>query len=202
MHREYSRKVARRTWMEIIPFSFEALYEIAPGAKRVEREVPFDPLDISIWPIRRINTRRGEIRYQFHTRNLEVHGLVRALSRTLPRLGFVLATLCLDDGDIESYRFQKGSRSKWRIPERRREFHWDRARRKFKLPGDEIFEDDEAERWAEEEMLDEALRHWEPRRRGQRTRRRDWWNQTVFHDLESERTIAIAEISEMVDGHE
>lgn len=198
MHRQYSRTVAGRTWTELIPFSFEALYEIGPGATRVEPEVPFDPLDISVWPIRRISTRRAEIRYQFHTRNLEMHGLIRVLSRALPRLRFVLVTFCLDDGDIESYCLRKGSGQKWRIPESRREFHWDRARAKFGLPGDEIFDDDEAERWGEEEMLEEALRHWEPARSGRRTGRRNWWNRPVFHDLESERTIDMAQLSEMV----
>lgn len=200
LHREYERTVRRRTWTEVIPFSFEALSEIAPGVRRILGSEPFDPYDQSVWPVRRIGDARAELRYQLHTRNLEMRGLVRALSRALPRLTFILITFCLDDGDIESYRFRKGSGSKWRLPERRREFHWDRARAKFKRPGDEIFEDDEAERWAEEEMLEETLRHWEPALRAGRPRRREWWDRPVFHDLESEWTIAMAGLGEVLDS--
>jgi hypothetical protein len=197
MYHEYPRTVAGQSWTEIVPFSFAALYQMAPGAKRVAPEMPFDPLDISVWPVRRVSERRARMRYQFHTRNLEMHGLIRVLSRARPVLSFILVTLCLDDGDIESYRFVNGTCSKWRISLRRRTFHWDRARAKFGLAGDELFEDDEAERWAEEEMLDEALRHWERgKHEGGRLR---WFNQPVFHDLESERTIAVAQLSQLID---
>ena len=40
LYREYPRTVAGQTWTEIVPFSFEALYKLAPNAIRVEREVP------------------------------------------------------------------------------------------------------------------------------------------------------------------
>lgn len=109
LHREYERTVRRRTWTEVIPFSFLALSEIAPGVRRILGSEPFDPYDQSVWPVRRIGDARAELRYQLHTRNLEMRGLVRALSRALPRLTFILITFCLDDGDIESYRFRKGS---------------------------------------------------------------------------------------------
>lgn len=70
IYRRYPRKVGRQSWIEVVPFSFAALYEIAPAAQRIEPEVPGDPFDLSTWPIRRIGRTRAEIRYQFHTRNL------------------------------------------------------------------------------------------------------------------------------------
>jgi hypothetical protein len=63
-----SRRVERRTWKEGVPFSVAALYAIAPGAHRVFRNVPYDPYDVSAWPVVHLNQVRAEIRYQLHTR--------------------------------------------------------------------------------------------------------------------------------------
>lgn len=59
IYREYPRTIAgesRRvptsspaTWTEIVPFSFAGLYELAPAARRVEAQIPFDPYDLSAW---------------------------------------------------------------------------------------------------------------------------------------------------------
>ena len=57
-----SRTVAGHTWRERVPFSFERLYELAPGAARIEPEVPCDPYDMSVWPIRRLPRGAAEIR--------------------------------------------------------------------------------------------------------------------------------------------
>lgn len=193
IYRDDVRTVAGTTWTEIVPFSFAALYEIAPRARRIDAEVPCEPYDLSAWPVRRIGPRAAEVRYQFHTRNLEMAPLIRALARAVPDLTFTLATLCLDDSSIASYQFEAGRQRQWTVPERVREAHWDRARRKFKLSGDDVYEDDEAELWAEEAIMTEALQHWQPRARGTaRPRRYQWWNSPPLRRLEDERQLARA----------
>jgi hypothetical protein len=47
IHREYPRTVAGTTWTEIVPFSFAALYDIAPRARRIEAEVPYGAYELS-----------------------------------------------------------------------------------------------------------------------------------------------------------
>mgnify|MGYP003336636391 FL=1 len=67
IYREYPRTIAGETWTEIVPFSFAALYDLAPAARDVEAEVPFDPYELSAWPIRTLSGQRAEIRYQLQT---------------------------------------------------------------------------------------------------------------------------------------
>ena len=58
-------------------------------------------------------------------------------------------------------------------------FHWERAWKKFKLAGDERYDNDEAEDWVQLEMLTEAFSHWDEDgrvRRGRAPRRYRWWN--------------------------
>ena len=187
-----------QTWTEVVPFCFQALYDLAPAARRVEREVPNDPFELSAWPIRRLGARRAQVRYQFHTRDLEMVALIRALSRARPSLTFTLATLCYDDSSVEAARFARGRAERWIMRERDCEPHWDRARRKFNLPDDEVYMDDEAEHWTEQEMLHAALIHWD--RRGGRSagRRREWHNRFVLRDLETERELAMYEVAEFL----
>jgi len=197
LYREFERCVGGKSWTEIIPFSFEALYELAPRATRIEADIPCDPYDIAAWPVRKLPDGRAEARYQFQTRNLEMAGLVGSLARTLPRLTFLLVTFCLDDSSIESYRFSAGTCRKWMMSERRIEGYWARARAKFRLAGDEVYEDEDAEQWVEEQMLKDALGHW-ARRRKAGLRRYRWWNRPRFHDVASERTIFMYEMAESV----
>ena len=195
MHREYPRTIAGETWTEIVPFSFSGLYDIAPDARRVEAEIPFDPYELSAWPVRTVD-RRSEVRYQFQTRNLELVDLVRLLARATPRLTFTLTTLCLDDSSIESYRFSGRAEKTWLLPDDRRNFHWERARKRFRLVGDEVYDDHEAERWAEEEMLAEAFSHWDESGRVRKSRpptRYRWWNAVRLRDLETERKLSLLE---------
>ena len=199
MYREYPRTIGGKTWTEVVPFSFQALYDLAPAARRVEAEVPGDPFELSRWPVRRIDRRRTEVRYRFQTRNLEMVGLLRALSRAVPALTFTLVTLCFDDSSIETMRFSGGQLQRWVMPDNECERHWDRARKKFGLADDDVYEDDDAEYWTEEEMLHEALIHWEPHRRGGRRRpgrRLAWNNQLVLRDLDTERQLAMFQIAE------
>lgn len=124
-------------------------------------------------------------------------GLLRALSRARPSLTFTLVTMCLDDSSITAYRITRGRTRRWLVPQRRRDFHWERARAKFGLLGNEVYDDDIAEQWAEEEMLAEALTHWDaPTGAGPTRRRRyHWWNQPPLRDLTTERQLAAYEIS-------
>jgi hypothetical protein len=196
LHREYPRTIGGETWTEVVPFSFAALYELAPAARRAEPEVPYDPYDLSVWPARRITTRLSEVRYQFHTRNLEMPRLLKPLSRALPSLTFMLATLCFDDSTVESYRFARGVEQKWHTPSQ--DFQWERARKRFHLAGDDVYIDDDAEHWVEEELLEEGLRYWATRRRGKsarRARRRQWWNQLILRDLATEHELAVIEVA-------
>jgi hypothetical protein len=199
IYRRYPRKIGRKSWIEIVPFSFTALYQIAPAARGIEPEIPHDAYDMSVWPIRQIGKTRAEIRYKFHTRNLEMADLIRVLARARRALTFTLLTFCLDDMSIELYRFSGGRTKKWKYPEERREFHWDRARAKFGLSGDDVYDDEEAEHWAEEEMLHEALNHWEAGRgktQPSRDRPYDWWNRPPLRDLMTEKQLFVLELEE------
>jgi hypothetical protein len=199
IYREYPRRIARTSWTEIVPFSFTALYEMAPAARRIEPEIPCEPYDLSAWPIRPIGRAQAEIRYKFHTRNLEMADLIRVLARARRALTFTLLTFCLDDMSIELYRFSGGRTKKWEYPEGRREFHWDRARAKFGLAGDDVYDDEEAEHWAEEEMLHEALSHWEKgggKTQPGRERRYDWSDSSPGRDLMTEKQLFILELEE------
>jgi hypothetical protein len=192
MHREFSRTIAGQTWTEIVPFSFEALYELAPTVRSIEAEIPFDPYELSAWPVRNINGGRAEVRYQFQTRNLELFPFMAPLALALPALTFTLVTFCLDASSIEAHRLRRSRVQKWVLPDRHQELHWNRARRKFGLVGDEVYDDDDARRWAEEEMLHEALNHWDEAgrvRRG-RLRRHEWWNAVPLRDLDTERKLS------------
>jgi hypothetical protein len=198
IYRRYPRKIGRKSWMETVPFSFAGLYEIAPAARRIESKIPVDAYDMSVWPIRRLSKREAEIRYQFHTRKLEMADLIRVLARARPALTFTLLTFCLDDSSIELYRFGNGRTKRWEYPEERREFHWDRARAKFRLAGDDVYDHEAAEHWAEEEMLHEALSHWDgaDSMRSDRGRRYDWWNRPRLRDLTTKRQLFLYELNE------
>jgi hypothetical protein len=203
IYREYPRSIARKSWTEIVPFSLTGLYEMAPTARRIGPEAPGDPYELSAWSVRRIGRNQAEVRYQFQTRNLEMIGLIRILSASLPSLTFTLVTLCLDDSSIEVYRLKGGRTQKWAVPQRRRNFHWSRARIKFGLAGNDVYEDDDAENWAEEEMLHEALTHWDGGRGAAQSRRHSryrWWNHRPLRDMATERQLAMYEIAERLNS--
>jgi hypothetical protein len=92
-------------------------------------------------------------------RNVELVGFVRALSRACPTLTFRLSTHSLDGDDIESFFVERGHVRRWRLPPSRRECHWERARRKYHMPGTDVYEDDGAELYAEDGMRDESLEY-------------------------------------------
>jgi hypothetical protein len=202
IYRAYPRTIAGETWTEIAPFSLAGLYELAPAARRIEREIPDDPYDLSAWPVRTVEGERAEIRCQMHTRNLKLIDFLRPLARALPRLTFTLSTLCFDDASVASYRLHGRREQKWMLPHRRFDFHWERAWKKFKLVGDERYESVEAEHWAEQEMLAEAFSHWDEAgrvRRGRAPRRYCWWNAMPWRDLDTERKLCLAEMGLVLD---
>jgi hypothetical protein len=199
IYRQYPRSIGRQSWTEIVPFSFAALYEMAPAAHRIEPSVPGDPYELSAWRIRRINRSQAEVRYQFQTRNMELVCLIRVLSAVQPSLTFTLVTLCLDDSSIEVYRLKSGRTRKWVLPRRRRDFPWNRARIKFGLAGNDVYEDDDAENWAEEEMLHEALTHWDEDSAAAHSSQRSryqWWNRLPLRDLATEQQLFVYEFAE------
>jgi hypothetical protein len=154
---------------------------------------------MSVWPIRRLPGKLAEVRYQLHTRNIELLAFVRVLSKIFSALTFRVVTHCLDDGEIASFRVCNGRVRTWILPEARQDANWERARQKFALTGDDVYDDDDARYFAEEAMREEALDHWERGTDGPRPpqrRVRSWWNRPVSRDLESERLIAMAEIAE------
>lgn len=44
IYREHPRKLGRKSWTEMVPFCFMALYELAPAARRIAPNPPYDPL--------------------------------------------------------------------------------------------------------------------------------------------------------------
>jgi hypothetical protein len=198
IYRRYRRKIGRESWIEIVPFSFAALYEIAPAARRVEPGIPCDAFDMSVWPTHRLGRARAEVRYQFHTRNMEMADLIKVLARARPGLTFTLLTLCFDDSSIELYWFSRGRSKKWKYPERRTDFHWNRAIVKFGLSEDNDEGYEEAEQWTDEEMMHEALNHWNQGNPSAQSGRYRWWNRPVLRDLETEMQLAAYEFAETI----
>lgn len=57
------------------------MYALCPALVRVEQSIPCDPYDLQVWPIRALADGRSELRYQLHTRNIEMHGFLVRLPR-------------------------------------------------------------------------------------------------------------------------
>lgn len=184
---------------ETIPFSFVRLYQLIPTAERIDPNGPFEPYDLSVWPIRPRLRGLGEVRYQLHTRDTELLPFVRILSKRFAKLTFCLVTFCLDDSDVVSYEICNGCVRKWILPQSRREVHWERARQEFGLTGESVYDDDVATKSAEEAMLDEAIEHWErPSRehRQSRSQVRNWSNRPVVREFFREMEIVLAKTNE------
>lgn len=125
-------------------------------------------------------------------------------SRLFPELEFKLVIFCLDDDCIDSYLIRDGKARKYTLPQQRNEWHWEQARKKFGIHGDEIYEDEEARRFAEEGRMEESLDRWELSASGKRAtpaprrRRRNWWNRPKVRELGFEQELAMAEISQQM----
>jgi hypothetical protein len=204
LRRSARRSSAGRHWRETIPFSFDRLYQLVPAASRIEPELPREPYDVSAWPIQRLLRGDAEVRYQLHTRNIELLPFVRLLSKRFSALTFRLVTFCLDDSEVASYRASDGRVRKWILPQPRRDAHWERARQKFGLAGDDVYEHDDAERFAEESMLEEAMDRWEPATDGPHPRRRvrNWWNRPASREIMTELYLDLAELNARLPADE
>jgi len=208
MWREFPRTVARKTWTEVVPFSFASLHELAPAARTIVPNPPCEPFDLSAWEPRRLTRGVLEVRYQFHTRNLEMQELLRVLSAAVPGLTFTLATLCLDASEIDAARVRAGKVRHWHVPERLFERHITRVlprlRREQKKAGPYVPdpwaasdpEDQlrcDARDEAEEELFHVALSHW---RTDGRVRRPRWWNRTSLREILTEMELDALEWNE------
>lgn len=209
--RAVSHQVFRKTKLkkmagrhEFVPISFAAMYAKCPTLVRIDPNLPYDPYDISAWPKRVLPDGRVELRYQFHLRNIEFSAYLVPFSRLFLQLEFRLVIFCLDDSEIDSYLIRNGRARKYKLPDARSESHWDDARARFGIAGDDIYDDDDARRFAEEGMLEEALDHWDrPGKRravaiGPRTQRRNWWNRPAMRNLRFEQELSMAEISQQM----
>jgi hypothetical protein len=204
--RRFRRRVARsvtrtlgdRTWRERVSLSFESMYATCPELSRVNAKTPGDPYDISVWPTRLIG-RQARTRYQLHTRNMIFAPFVRRLSRAFPRLAFCLVTFCMDDSEIAGYAIRDGQWRKWILSAQARARHWQRAREKYDLAGDAVYENDDAEFWAEERMLAEMMDRLETSINGRPPSSKPrivlWFNRPVERDLDTEREILLIELA-------
>jgi hypothetical protein len=195
---DFVRVIEGEDYKERLPFSVAGLIALAPAAKRYAPEGALEPYDIRVWPIVRRSSRESDLRYQLHTRNEELLPLVRELSRAFTRLTFRMSMLQLDDSEVYGFLVRHGNVRQWKVPGERRDVHWDRARKKFNLVGDDVYDDDDAELYAEDGMQDEALDHWAPADRlGSHPRRRNWWNRAVTRDFMEQRELDLIEASEI-----
>jgi hypothetical protein len=198
--RTLSRTVRGRTWSDRLPFSIGALYDIAPEVRRIDREPPGETYDVRVWPITGRAGGPAELRYLFHTRNFEVCAFLKPISRRFPRLTFRLATQCLDDGDFVSFQIVRGHARRWRLPQQRHDVHWELARQKFRLSADDVYEDEDAERFAEDGMRDESLDHWVRESAGRKAiRRRPWWNRPPARDFMTDRELDLYAYAELLE---
>ena len=79
--------------------------------------------------------------------------------------------------------------------EPRHDFYWAAARRKFKLEGDDVYDDDDATMFVEMQMCAEALGSWRKRAAAGHDVS-SWERGKVFKRLDEERTIGLAAVSE------
>lgn len=185
-----TRRVAGVNVRLTVPFSFESLYAMARMKEDDER--PGEPFDMTRWGI----VRRGahaEVRYRFHTRNLELAPLLKPLSKRVPRLTFALVTRCLDDNDFGAYTIRSGKqRGNWLGDEWRAPFY-ERVARERGIALEEVYEDDDLEATAEWWMTDAAVQIATGT-----DRRYDWRSGRVYRDFENERADAMLEFARAI----
>ena len=87
--------------------------------------------------------------------------MLRRLSSVFPELVFILVTMCLDDGSIDSYLTRRGRGRCYHLSQRRQVEQWHRAMSKHGVEGDEAYENDDVRASAEAGMFADAERHWE-----------------------------------------
>jgi hypothetical protein len=183
------------SWREFVPISIERIRSRYDLVRRAT-SAALDPFEVSAWPTCVLDKRRAALRYQFQTRNCEFIDFLKPLSRCFPSLTFVLVTLWLDDSEIASCLVRRGQTKRWKLSRKRREWHWNRARQRYGIQGDAVYDDDEAEFFAEQAMLAEALANWLPP--SDQRRRWSWWNRPKVRDLDVERQLAVITLAEQM----
>ncbi len=191
MRRTLHRKVGKKSWTERVPFSLVELARII--RMRDPESYAYEPYSMSVWPLRRITARRAEIRYQFQTRNLEIDKPLKRLSRHMPHITIRLMVHCLDDDSPYSFEMKAGRSRKHSLSDATRERYWEAARKRFGLTDDDVYDDDDAETFAEERMREDVLNFWHP---GAASRQRDWWNRPAIRMMIDEMYLATVEVSE------
>ena len=180
-----TRRVAGATFRHTVPFSFESMYAVA----RMKGDHPCDPFDMTRWPVV-TRGRVAEVRYRFHTRSLELHPLIKRLSKATPKLQFALVIHCLDDNDFGRFVIGKGKlRGGWLGGDWREPFY-ERAAQKYKMTLDEVYDDDMVTSFAESWMRDAAVTLATGT-----TRRYEWSGGRVYRALEDERAGAMLELA-------
>jgi hypothetical protein len=195
--RTYRRELDGEVWDENIPLSFVALHLVTPVFP--DDEEPSEALDLRAWRLKRLSAKRYELRYQFHTRNMEAIPVFRVIGPNFPRLVFRLVTLCLDDMSYESWQVHGKRATKREVPEQRLRRLEMAAMRRFDLPEDQVYMSDDSDHWIMERMFEEAFGLWQPRGRPYR---RNWWNAPEHCSLEDERVISMARIADDLAGME
>jgi hypothetical protein len=180
-----TRRVAGVSGRQTVPFSFESLYAMARMKKD---DQPGDPLDMTRWGVVQ-RGRSAEVRYRFHTRNAELHPLLKRLSKHVPRLTFALVSRCLDDNDFGAFTIRKGKQRGDRLGDDWRTPFYERAARQYNMTLDEVYEDDDVEAVAEWWMTDAAVQIATGT-----NHRYDWRSGRVYRDLEDERANAMREL--------
>jgi hypothetical protein len=100
--------------------------------------------------------------YEFEVKNYEIHRFLVPLSKCYTELCFVVSEICLADGSITSAYVTRGRASIWSLPEDRQNSHWERAAKGHGVAKlDDAYEDEEVRSDAEDNMLVEALEHWD-----------------------------------------
>ena len=182
------RRVAGQSVRQEVPFSFESMYAIA----KIKGDHPGEAFDMKRWPIAS-SGRAAEVRYSFHTRSVEVHPLLKRLSKATPRLAYALVTLCLDDSDFGQFAIKKGSlRGKWLGDDWRIPFYERVARRK-KVELEDVYDDQFLTAEAESEMRDAAMRIATGN-----SRRYRWTDGHAYRDFEDERANAMDEFARAI----
>jgi hypothetical protein len=181
-----TRRVAGVNLEQTVPFSIESLFAMG----RIKEDLPGEPFDMTRWRI----VRRGplaEVRYRFHTRSLQLHPLLRRLSKHVPRLTFALVTRCLDDNDFGAFTIRGGTqRGKWLGDDWRTPFY-ERVAREYKIPLSEVYEDQDIQDVGEWRMTDAAVQIATGTKR-----RYEWRGGRVYRDFEDERATAMLELAQ------
>jgi hypothetical protein len=183
-----TRRVAGKTARQTVPFSFESMYAIG----RLKGDSRGEAFDMTRWPIV-TRGRVAEVRYRFHARSVEIHPLLKRLSKATPRLIYTLVTHCLDDNDFGHFTISHGRlRGKWLGDDWRTPFY-ERAAQKYKLTLDEVYEDDGvcdvAERWMRDAAMQIATGT---------SRRYDWGGGRTYRDFEDERAAFMLELAQSI----